>query len=94
MPQHQPDGWADLDRLADASTRGILQRLDQEESEEGLPPRLRAVRCGGEVWPYEHPDAGRRPHLVLTQRVRSLQSERTSEVCAALGAATDCPGPG
>ncbi len=38
MPQHQPDGWADLDRLADASTRETLQRLDHEESEAGLPP--------------------------------------------------------
>ena len=103
----------------------------------------------GEVWWYEHPDAGRRPYLVitrseacevlhqvlavpatrttrgiptevtvdetdgmpelsvfsvddlslvrkslLTQRLTILQPERMSEVWAALGAATDCPGLG
>jgi predicted DNA-binding protein len=32
IPQSTPDGWGDLDALHEASTREMLQRLDEEES--------------------------------------------------------------
>jgi predicted transcriptional regulator len=38
IPPGTPDGWADLDDLADASARETMQRLDAEERDAGLPP--------------------------------------------------------
>lgn len=32
IPPSTPDGWGDLDVLQEASTREVLQRLDEEES--------------------------------------------------------------
>ncbi len=37
-PPGTPDGWGDLEALADASTRETLQRLDAEEREAGFKP--------------------------------------------------------
>lgn len=38
IPPAEPDTWADLALLGDQGTGAVLQRLDQEEREQGLEP--------------------------------------------------------
>jgi Ribbon-helix-helix protein, copG family len=38
IPPGTPDGWADLELLADISGRELALRLDQEEREAGFDP--------------------------------------------------------
>lgn len=38
VPPATPDGWAELERLAEAGTRETLQRLDAEERRAGREP--------------------------------------------------------
>lgn len=38
LPPLTPDGWSDLDRQGEASTRELLQRLDAEERANGHEP--------------------------------------------------------
>lgn len=38
IPQGEPDEWGDLAAMADQANRELLQRLDDEEGSQGLPP--------------------------------------------------------
>lgn len=38
IPPATPDGWGDMEKLADASAREAMQRLDEEERREGHGP--------------------------------------------------------
>ena len=37
-PQFEPDGWADLETVNEASRSTVLKRLDEEERKAGLQP--------------------------------------------------------
>jgi hypothetical protein len=37
-PQFEPDGWADLQKVNEASRSTVLKRLDEEERKAGLQP--------------------------------------------------------
>src|ERR687897_365797 len=62
IPPGTPDEWGDPELMADIATREGLQRLDLEEREGGRP-----VVARGDVWWCEHPEAGRRPFLIITR---------------------------
>lgn len=38
IPQGEPDEWGDLVAMTDHTNRELLQRLDEEERSQGLPP--------------------------------------------------------